>query len=169
MLISENILYDLDKWDLRPESKVSLDGLVKTLNDNPTIVIKIMSHTDTRSDDKYNLQLSQKRAQSVVNYLIEESIASDRLEAKGYGEKKLLINDAKIKKLNTEEEREAAHQKNRRTDFKVLSDDFKKWLKENPDLGGEEKAIQRASIDEEGKVIPTREEKPTGNFLEQIN
>ena len=119
-----NILYDLDKWDLRPESKVSLDGLVKTLNDNPTIVIKIMSHTDTRSDDKYNLQLSQKRAQSVVNYLIDEGIASDRLEAKGYGEKKLLISDAKIKKLKTEEEREAAHQKNRRTEFEVLRTDY---------------------------------------------
>jgi len=119
-----NILYDLDKWDLRPESKEALDGLVKTLNDNPTIVIKIMSHTDTRADDNYNEELSQKRAQSVVDYLIENGIASDRLEAKGYGEKKLLFSDAKIKKLKTEAEKEAAHQKNRRTEFEVLRTDY---------------------------------------------
>jgi peptidoglycan-associated lipoprotein len=119
-----NILYDLDKWDLRPVSKVALDGLVKTLNDNPTIVIKIMSHTDTRADDNYNEDLSQKRAQSVVDYLIESGIASDRLEAKGYGEKRLLLTDAKIKKLKTEEEKEAAHQKNRRTEFEVLRTDY---------------------------------------------
>ena len=119
-----NILYDLDKWDLRPVSKVALDGLVKTLNDNPTIVIKIMSHTDTRADDNYNEDLSQKRAQSVVDYLIESGIASDRLEAKGYGEKRLLLTDAKIKKLKTEEEKEAAHQKNRRTEFEVLRIDY---------------------------------------------
>jgi len=119
-----NILYDLDKWDLRPVSKVALDGLVKTLNDNPTIVIKIMSHTDTRADDNYNEELSQKRAQSVVDYLIENGIASDRLEAKGYGEKRLLFSDAKIKKLKTEDEKEAAHQKNRRTEFEVLRTDY---------------------------------------------
>ena len=119
-----NILYDLDKWDLRPESKEALDGLVKTLNDNPTIVIKIMSHTDTRADDRYNESLSQKRAQSVVDYLIENGIASDRLEAKGYGEKRLIFSDTKIKKLKTEEEKEAAHQKNRRTEFEVLRTDY---------------------------------------------
>ena len=119
-----NILYDLDKWDLRSESKVALDGLVKTLNDNPTIVIKIMSHTDTRADDNYNEELSQKRAQSVVDYLIENGIASDRLEAKGYGEKRLLFSDTKIKKLKTEDEKEAAHQKNRRTEFEVLRTDY---------------------------------------------
>ena len=119
-----NILYDLDKWDLRSESKVALDGLVKTLNDNPTIVIKIMSHTDTRADDNYNEELSQKRAQSVVDYLIENGIASDRLEAKGFGEKRLLFSDTKIKKLKTEDEKEAAHQKNRRTEFEVLRTDY---------------------------------------------
>jgi len=119
-----NILYDLDKWDLRPESKEALDGLVATLNNNPTIVIKIMSHTDTRAEHRHNDELSQKRAQSVVDYLISEGIESERLEAKGYGERKLLITDAKIKKIKTEEEKEAAHQKNRRTEFEIIRTDY---------------------------------------------
>jgi len=133
-----NIFYDLGKWDLRPESKVALDGLVETLNDNPTIVIELGSHTDTRASDSYNLSLSQKRAQSVVDYLIEAGIEAERLVAKGYGEttpkvldnqvgefpKGSVINDAFIAKLATEELKEEAHQLNRRTEFKVLRSDF---------------------------------------------
>ncbi|MCF8278660.1 MAG: OmpA family protein [Flavobacteriales bacterium] len=133
-----NIFYDLGKWDLRPESKVSLDGLIETLNDNPTIVIELGSHTDTRASDSYNLSLSQKRAQSVVDYLIENDIAEARLVAKGYGEttpkvlevqvgefaKGSVINDAFIAKLATEELKEEAHQLNRRTEFKVLRNDY---------------------------------------------
>jgi peptidoglycan-associated lipoprotein len=133
-----NIFYDLGKWDLRPESKVALDGLIETLNDNPTIVIELGSHTDTRASDSYNLSLSQKRAQSVVDYLIENDIAEARLVAKGYGEttpkvldnavgefpKGSVINDAFIAKLATEELKEEAHQLNRRTEFKVLRNDY---------------------------------------------
>lgn len=133
-----NIFYDLAKWDLRPESKVSLDGLVETLNDNPTIVIELGSHTDTRGSDSQNLALSQKRAQSVVDYLIENGIAQERLVAKGYGEttpkvldvqvgsfeKGSVINDAFIAKLSTTELKEEAHQLNRRTEFKVLRNDY---------------------------------------------
>jgi len=133
-----NIFYDLGKWDLRPESKVALDGLVETLNDNPTIVVELGSHTDTRASDSYNLSLSQKRAQSVVDYLIENDIAEARLVAKGYGEttpkvldnaigefpKGSVINDAFIAKLSTEELKEEAHQLNRRTEFKVLRNDY---------------------------------------------
>jgi peptidoglycan-associated lipoprotein len=133
-----NIFYDLGKWDLRPESKVALDGLIETLNDNPTIVIELGSHTDTRASDSYNLSLSQKRAQSVVDYLIENDIAEARLVAKGYGEttpkvldnavgefpKGSVINDAFIAKLSTEELKEEAHQLNRRTEFKVLRNDY---------------------------------------------
>ena len=139
----ENILYDLAKWDLRPESMVSLDKLVEILNDNPNIVIEIRSHTDFRSDDASNLELSQKRAQSVVDYLIEKGIDAQRLVAKGYGEstpnsvteleatryKFLKANDVLteeyIKSLATVEEQEAAHQINRRTEFKVLRTDYK--------------------------------------------
>lgn len=133
-----NIFYDLAKWDLRPESKVSLDGLIETLNDNPTIVIELGSHTDTRGSDSDNLSLSQKRAQSVVDYLIDNGIEAARLVAKGYGETtpKVLekqegpfaagsvINDAFIGKQSSNEMKEQAHQLNRRTEFKVLRSDF---------------------------------------------
>jgi peptidoglycan-associated lipoprotein len=122
---------------------VSLDELVKTLNNNANIVIELGSHTDFRSDDKYNLDLSQKRAQSVVNYLIEKGIESDRLVAKGYGEttpkkvdKKLaerypgfikegdILTEPFIKKLATVEEQEVCHQANRRTEFRVLLENY---------------------------------------------
>lgn len=138
-----NIEYDLGKWDLRPESMVSLDKLVETLNNNPNIVIELGSHTDFRSDDKYNLELSQKRAQSVVNYLIEKGIEPERLIAKGYGEstpkkvdKKMaerysgflqegqVLTEKFIKSLSTVEEQEVCHQYNRRTEFKVIREDF---------------------------------------------
>jgi peptidoglycan-associated lipoprotein len=133
-----NIFYDLGKWDLRPESKVAMDGLVETLNDNPTIVVEMGAHTDTRASDSYNLSLSQKRAQSVVDYLIESDVAAERLVAKGYGETtpKVLdvavgelaagsvINDAFIAKLSGEDLKEEAHQLNRRTEFKVLRNDY---------------------------------------------
>lgn len=139
-----NILYDLDKWFLRSESKAALDALVQTLNDNPNIVIKLMSHTDSRAEDKYNIELSEKRAKSVVDYLISQKIESDRLEYQGYGEKKLLISDSKIRKMKTEEEKEAAHQKNRRTEFQVLRTDYVPKVKkgqymnvEPPDLNKE--------------------------------
>ncbi|MCU0366358.1 MAG: OmpA family protein, partial [Bacteroidales bacterium] len=74
-----NIFYDFGKWDLRPESMVSLDKLVETLNDNPNITIELMSHTDSRDTEEYNLDLSQKRAQSVVEYLIAKGIERERL------------------------------------------------------------------------------------------
>jgi len=138
-----NIEYDFGKWDLRPESMVSLDDLVKTLNNNPNIVIELGSHTDFRSDNKYNLDLSQKRAQSVVNYLIEKGIEPDRLVAKGYGEstpkkvdKKLaerysgflqegtVLTEKFIKTLSTVEEQEVGNQTNRRTEFRVLREDY---------------------------------------------
>jgi peptidoglycan-associated lipoprotein len=138
-----NIEYDLGKWDLRPESMVSLDKLVETLNNNPNIVIELGSHTDFRADDKFNLELSQKRAQSVVNYLIEKGIEPDRLIAKGYGESKPKVVDKKmaerypgflkegqvltekfIKTLATVEEQEVCHQYNRRTEFRVIREDY---------------------------------------------
>ena len=73
-----NILYDFDKWDLRPESMVSLDKLVETLTDNPNVTIELMSHTDTRNTEEYNMVLSQKRAQSVVTYLLSKGIELER-------------------------------------------------------------------------------------------
>ena len=137
-----NILYDFDKWDLRPESMVSLDKLVETLNDNSNITIEIMSHTDTRNTEEYNMILSQKRAQSVVDYLVSKGIEIERLTAKGYGKSSTKVVDAAIaaqypflkagtqlteqfvNSLPNDEEREIAHQINRRTEFKVLRTDY---------------------------------------------
>ncbi len=122
------VLYDLGKWELQVNdsvnSKDSLDYLYQTLMDNPTIVIELMSHTDTRDTDARNLVLSQKRAQSCVDYLVTKGIPVDRMVAKGYGESQPKISDAEIAKLPTKEEKEAAHQVNRRTTFQVLRDDY---------------------------------------------
>jgi peptidoglycan-associated lipoprotein len=138
-----NILYDFGKWDLRPESMVSLDKLVETLNDNPNVTIELMSHTDSRDTEEYNQELSQKRAQVVVQYLIDKGIEPDRLMAKGYGESTPKIVDAAtaadnpflkegvtlteafINSLPNEEQKEIAHQINRRTEFRVLRTDYK--------------------------------------------
>ncbi|HQK37361.1 MAG TPA: OmpA family protein [Bacteroidales bacterium] len=137
-----NIFYDFNKWDLRPESMVSLDELVETLNDNPNVTIELMSHTDSRGTDEFNMELSQKRAQSVVDYLIAKGIAPDRLSARGYGEsqpktvdKKLaaeypflkegqVLTEAFINSLPSDEQKEICHQINRRTEFKVLRTDY---------------------------------------------
>lgn len=137
-----NIFYDFGKWDLRPESMVSLDKLVETLNDNPNVTIELMSHTDSRDTEEYNMDLSQKRAQSVVDYLIAKGIAADRLTARGYGETSPKVVDAPIlavtpflregvtlteqyiNSLATEEQKEIAHQINRRTEFRVLRTDY---------------------------------------------
>ena len=137
-----NILYDFGKWDLKPESMVSLDKLVETLLDNPNVTIELMSHTDSRDTEEYNQQLSQKRAQAVVQYLIDKGIAAERLSPKGYGESTPKIVDAEIAKQNpflkagtplteqyinslgSDEQKEIAHQINRRTEFRVLRTDF---------------------------------------------
>lgn len=113
------ILYDLNSAALRPESKDSLNGLIQTLRDNPNITIELMSHTDSRGSAKSNIDLSQRRAQSVVNYLIEQKIDPSRLSAKGYGETRLL-NKCKDGVKCTEEE----HQINRRTEFRITGTSF---------------------------------------------
>lgn len=114
-IVLDNIYYDLAKWDIRPEAARELDKLIKTLKDNPSIHIELSSHTDSQASDKYNLTLSEKRAKSVVDYLISGGINANLLTWKGYGESKPLnrcINDVPC----SEEE----HQKNRRTEFKVI-------------------------------------------------
>ena len=84
--VIENIFYDFDKATLRPESKTALDSMVMILKDNPQIVIEMASHTDRWGNDNYNLKLSDRRAQSVVDYLIAAGIDPSRLRPKGYGE-----------------------------------------------------------------------------------
>ncbi|MDG1237943.1 MAG: OmpA family protein [Flavobacteriales bacterium] len=125
------VQYALDKAELlvnnEINSKDSLDFLYDLLNDNPSIVIELQAHTDCRGGDDYNLKLSQRRAESCVNYLVSKGIPSERMKAVGYGEsiprnEKLECNA--ISKLSTKEEQEAAHQKNRRTQFIVLNTDY---------------------------------------------
>jgi peptidoglycan-associated lipoprotein len=118
------IFYDLDKATLRAESKKELDGLIKILEENPTITIRIEAHTDTRASDSYNIDLSNRRAKSVVDYLVKNGVDKDRLSSEGFGETKVRVTDEEIAKMATNEEKEAAHQKNRRTEFSVLSTDF---------------------------------------------
>ena len=112
----KGIYYDLNKWNIRKESEVELNKLLTFLNGNPEAIVEIASHTDSRGSNTYNQTLSQKRAQSVVNWLIEHNINKDRLYPKGYGETKLK-NKCADKVVCTEEE----HQLNRRTEFKVIS------------------------------------------------
>lgn len=108
----ENIYYDYNKWSLRDSSKIELEKIVDFLNNNPGIKIMLNSHTDERGNDDYNFKLSEKRAQSVVEYLISRDIAAERLASRGWGENKLVVKGAQ-----TEEE----HQMNRRTTFNIMN------------------------------------------------
>ncbi len=111
----DNIYYDLAKWAIRPDAAKELDKLVQTLNDNPTVTIELSSHTDCRGKDAYNMTLSGKRAKSAVDHLIKQGIAKERLTSKGYGETKP-VETCECTKCSDDE-----HQRNRRTEFKVLS------------------------------------------------
>lgn len=119
------VQYDLGKATLRPESKDSLNFLYQTLVDNPSIVIELQAHTDSRGNNKANQKLSEERAKSCVDYLnLEKKIPLERLKSKGWGEEKLLIKDVVINKAKTKEEKEALHQKNRRTVFRIVNWDY---------------------------------------------
>ena len=111
----ENIYYDYDKWYIRQDALPELDKIFQLLVDNPQIEIELSSHTDARGDADYNLELSQKRAESVVNYLVSRGISAQRLIAKGYGENSLLNYCGGFVECS-----EADHQINRRTEFKVI-------------------------------------------------
>jgi peptidoglycan-associated lipoprotein len=126
------VQYAYDKWDLlvdqRINSQDSLDYLYNTLTQNPNIVIELQAHTDCRGSSRYNKDLSQKRAQSCVDYLISKGIPADRMVPVGYGESTPRAEGLECKsidKMGTKEEQEAAHQRNRRTQFRVLSSDYK--------------------------------------------
>ncbi|MGZ3941934.1 MAG: OmpA family protein [Bacteroidia bacterium] len=156
------VLYALDKAELlidptgsakgndtgKPlNSEDSLAFLVKTLTDNPTIVIELSAHTDSRGSTAHNNDLSQRRAQSCVNFLISKGIPAERMVAKGYGKTKLKITDAQIAKVKTKQEKEALHAVNRRTVFKILNWDYvdpkapkTEIPKYHPKVSGEEDA-----------------------------
>jgi peptidoglycan-associated lipoprotein len=112
----ENIYFDLDKWNIRTDAALELNKLVDLLTNNPKLKIQLQSHTDSRASDGYNMKLSERRAKSVVTYLISKGINKKRLGSEGFGESQLMnkcLNDIPC----TEDE----HQQNRRTEFKVIS------------------------------------------------
>lgn len=137
-VVLENIFYEFDKATLLPESKKELDGLIDLLNTNPNVTIELSAHADRKGSDEYNIKLSQRRAESVVNYLIAGGISKDRLTAVGKGKSEPktvtkaivkrydflkegdILNEEFIEGL-TPEQQEMADQVNRRTEFKVLS------------------------------------------------
>ena len=116
IFVLENIYYDLDSANIRPDAAIELDKLVQILMDNPEINIELSSHTDSIATVEYNLNLSQRRAQSAVNYLIQHGIAPDRLTAKGYGELRPIARNTNPDGSDNPEGR----QRNRRTEFKIL-------------------------------------------------
>lgn len=140
----DNIFFEFGKATLTPESSAALDKLVKVLNDNPNITIEIGAHTDRIGSADGNLQLSGKRAQSVVDYLIKGGIEADRLTAKGYGKTQPVVVDKNIKKKYnflkedtaldeeyidtlTDEQKDIADSINRRTEFRVLKTTYKMY------------------------------------------
>lgn len=112
----ENIYYDFNKYDIREDAATELDKLVQLLIDNPEIKIELGSHTDSIDDNSYNLQLSQRRAESAVRYIVQHGIAPDRLVAKGYGEEKPIARNTNPDGTDNP----VGRQKNRRTEFKIL-------------------------------------------------
>lgn len=145
------IRFDLAKWDLKPQYRDSLNDLLAKMNINSTIVIELAAHTDIRADDIYNDTLSFKRARSCMDYLVEKGIDPDRIIPKGYGERKprafpegytypsnyldaeyrgisfprgTVMTEAYINSLKTTREKEAAHQLNRRVEFRILHDNY---------------------------------------------
>ncbi|OIO99516.1 MAG: hypothetical protein AUJ98_11040 [Bacteroidetes bacterium CG2_30_33_31] len=141
------IQYDRARWELKPQFQDSLNGLIKTMNKNPTIVIELASHTDFLDETVRNDTLSFRRARSVVDYLITKGIDAERMMPVGYGERKprmiktdyiaksgkykgvhfaagTVLDENFINSLQTTNEKEAAHQLNRRTEFRILRDDY---------------------------------------------
>ena len=143
-VVIENVFYDFDRADLRPETKTALDEMAQMLNDNPNVTIEMASHTDRWGTEEYNMSLSHRRAQSVIDYLISKGISADRLQPQGYGKsrpktitKRLAREYPQFKEGDVlteeyisglpEEDQEAADQINRRTEFQVLSIDYRMY------------------------------------------
>jgi len=115
----DNIYYDLDKYDIRPDAAIELDKLVKVLQDNPNMEIELSSHTDCRASFQYNMWLSAKRAEAAVNYIVRKGVNPARMIAAGYGETRL-VNRCECEGDKMVPCTEEEHQENRRTEFKIL-------------------------------------------------
>lgn len=143
-IVLPDIYYEVGKWDLLPQYQDSLMTLVDILVENPNLVIELASHTDSRSSDEYNDLLSQRRAETVVSFLVEKRIEKDRLIAKGYGERVprvlqntivrdgytfaagTILSEEYILSIRDLKMREIAYQLNRRTEFSVISNNYKR-------------------------------------------
>ena len=169
-IVLENIYYDFNKADIRNDAAAELDKLVTLLEDNIEIDIELGSHTDSRSSDSYNQDLSQRRAQSAVDYIISRGIEEDRIVAKGYGEstpvvmnrnnQEFTLTEDFINTFDTEEQRERLHQMNRRTEFKVITYHRKEFIEEEEEadelfddtlLEEDDKYFKKGDIGEEKK------------------
>ena len=163
-MVLRSVEFDLNKFDLRPEGMEELDSLADLLiNDYPNVVVELRSHTDFRGTQEKNMPLSQDRAQSCVDYLVERGISADRLVAIGMSdtEPKILssemrgltagvLNKDYINSLKSKSLKEVAHQMNRRTDFKIISENLQEWLKENKQ---NDSPVQQGVLDENGNLI----------------
>ena len=166
-VLIRNVFYEFDSAELTESSTMALDSLVTLLTDNPNVTIELSSHCDFRGKDDYNMRLSQRRAESVVNYLIEHGIDSARLSPIGYGESRPKVvtrriaeqndflhegdtlTEAFILALEDEERQEICHALNRRTEFKVLRTTYGLF---------ELKPTEKAKIDVEATKETTTEE-----------
>lgn len=140
-VVVENIFYDFDRATLRPESEAALDSMARMLLENPNVTIEMASHTDRWGSDEYNDKLSQRRAKSVIDYLIAAGIEPERLQPQGYGKRRPKVITKKLARMYPQFEegteltpefiesldpadQDAADQINRRTEFQVLSIDY---------------------------------------------
>ncbi|SKC74996.1 OmpA family protein [Ohtaekwangia koreensis] len=137
IFVLDNIYYNYNKSDIRPDAAKELDKLVQLLVDNPEIKIELGSHTDSVDTDDYNQRLSQRRAESAVAYIVQHGIAPDRLVAKGYGESKPIARNTNPDGTDNP----VGRQKNRRTEFKIL------------EVSSRTKPIQDEEVDEEDKYF----------------
>lgn len=178
-IVLPDILYDFAKWDLKPQYQDSLQGLIRTLEENEKLVVELASHTDARDSEERNIILSQKRASSVVDYLILRGIHSKRLVPKGYGESQprelnndfireglrfmegTILSEDFINSLKNNPLKEAAHQLNRRTEFKVLSNDFDPF----DEIMGNDNSSLTASLKPKRRILPFNTDKQTNELV----
>lgn len=163
-MVLRSVEFDLNKFDLRSEGMQELDSLADLLiHDYPNVVVELRSHTDFRGSQELNVPLSQNRAQSCVDYLVEKGVSADRLVAIGMSDSEPKILNANenglsagvlskdyINSLKSNRLKEAAHQMNRRTDFKIISEDLEDWLKEK---NQDNSPVQQGVLDEDGNLI----------------
>ena len=150
--VVENIYYNFNKYNIRPDAAIELNKLATVLKDNPKLIVELGSHTDSRGKDDFNMELSQNRARAAVNYLIKHGIDESRISSKGYGETQI-INRCHNGVDCTEEE----HQENRRTELKVVGMRAEEEFMRKPlsQIIREEKALEKAF--DESAIVEVKE------------